>query len=76
MQSYNEKKLVSTDMGNMEELKERFTALESDITHATIGKFPVKNDIIMVNGLKYRVEDSNLIEGTFTVKILKPTEDK
>ena len=72
MQSYKEDKIISTDMGDVDELTNKLKELDQQIDHATIGKFPMKGDIVKINGLQYKVKTANAIEGTFKVKILKP----
>jgi len=72
MQSYENKKLISTDQGTIEELKERIKELEDQATHHVIGKLPKKGDVVTVNGLRYKVVSVDGIEGKLRLRILRP----
>jgi len=74
MQSYNENELLKTNIGDLEKLTD---AIKNDddikgATHHVIGKIPKKDSIVKVNGLEYKVVNSNPHRGMFVAKILKP----
>ena len=72
MQSYKDDKLVSTDQGTIEQLKERIKELEGRATHHVIGALPQKGDKVTVNGLQYKVVSSDGIEGKLRLRIMRP----
>ncbi len=74
MQTYENEKLIATNIGNPKELTEMLEEQQRELhaTHGVIGKIPLKGDIVHVNGLKYKVKAANAIEGTFKARILKP----
>lgn len=71
MQSYKNDELVSTDLGTINELKERIKELEGKITHSVIGKIPEKDTVIVVNGLKFKITFSSNADGCFKARILR-----
>ncbi len=74
MQTYENDKLIATNIGEPKELAELLEKQQSELhaTHGIIGKIPCKGDVIHVNGLKYKVKTANAVEGTFKARILKP----
>lgn len=76
MQSYKNDELVSTLMGNGEQLKARMKELEGQATHHVIGKLPKKGEVVTVNGLRYKVTSSDGLEGKLRLRILRPRSGK
>jgi len=72
MQSYNNEKLISTDVDTIEGLRARIKELEGQATHHVIGKLPSKGDVVTVNGLRYKVISADGIEGKLRLRILRP----
>ena len=52
------------------------TTLELQTRGVAFGRFPVENEIVVINGLKYKISDSNPDEGTCNLQILKPADIK
>ena len=72
MQSYNDDELLKSQMG---ELKSLVNAIENDeeikdATHHIIGRLPEVNEVVTINGLKFKVIHSDNL-GRVNLKILE-----
>ena len=75
MQTWENDKLKSTDTGQMDQLFKRAEELKKESLkplHHVIGEIPKKDTVIKLNGLEFKVVNSNPHKGMFIAKILKP----
>ena len=66
--------LQSTDRGSIDELADKMKQLQeqsSEPLHHIIGQIPKKDSVIKVNGLEYKIVNSNPHRGMFVAKILE-----
>lgn len=71
MQSYNDKELIQTLRGSLDELR---NAIPSNATHSIIGMVPVANSEVTINGLVWVVERVNEQAGWMRLRIKKPAQ--
>ncbi len=76
MQSYNDiQKLVQSvpvdlqDQPDIEKKKKR--AEKKGAVKHVIGKLPVKGQVVMIDGLRFRVEFADYVRGRLTVKMVE-----
>lgn len=72
MQSFDGDKLVSTDQGTLDELKEKIKEMEGKTTHSVIGRLPEKGQKITINGLNYTITYVDKALGKFHARIIRP----
>ena len=75
MQTYNLRdQIIATNMGSIDELSDKMKELQeqsSEPLHHVIGEISKKDSIIKVNGLEYKIVNSNPHRGMFVAKILE-----
>lgn len=74
MQVYDrEYELLKTKMTSMLDAASEIQKelVKKGVSHVVVGKLPCKGQIILVDGLKFKVQSSNALKGTFYAKILK-----
>lgn len=73
MQSYNKSdELIATNIGTEEELKKRQEQIGEGKARHVLRSLPVRNDIVEINGLKFKVIAVNSFKGKIRLRILRP----
>lgn len=75
MQSYNEDRVITNSQVLSDDLVERMRQLQNeienpDIKYVTIGKIPLRGEIVEINGLKFHIIMRNEKKKRMTLELL------